>query len=116
MKIVHAILFLTISIFLVRMTAKFRVLTDQHYKSIAYLTFGFTFLYVGPVLFLIILSYSAAGTSNVDKWQVIGSDGNVRNSSVHWTALVRFADWVFMMVMRSDMGPCGFMIAVVIHV
>lgn len=74
MKMVHAILFLAISIFLVRMTAKFRVLTDQNYKSIVYLTFGFTFLYIGPVLFLIILSYSTAGTSNVDKWQVIGSD------------------------------------------
>jgi hypothetical protein len=68
MKIIHAILFLVISIFLVRTTNRFRVLTDYHYKSMFYLTIGFTFLYVAPVLFLIILSYSDARTSNVDKW------------------------------------------------
>jgi hypothetical protein len=58
MKVFHAMVLLSISVFLARMTAIGHLLTDKHFKQILFLTIAVTLLYIVPIVYIARVSYS----------------------------------------------------------
>lgn len=74
-----------------------------------------TALFVIPVLFIVFISYRDVGSSyNAMNWNN-ESQNYSQTSDYHWNALSRFADWLLMMMMRSDLGVWGFLLSLLIH-
>ena len=74
-----------------------------------------TALFVIPVLFIVFISYRDVGSSyNAMNWNN-ESQNYSSTSDYHWNALSKFAYWLLMMMMRSDLGVWGFLLSLVIH-
>jgi len=115
MKVFHSLLFLVISVFLIKTTARYNLLTQKHYQIMLLLTVAVTFLFLGPFIFIVYLSYRDVGSSqNAMNWNNESQDFS-KSSDYHWNAIARFGDWFIMMLMRSDLGVWGFLISLVIH-
>ena len=115
MKVFHSLLFLVISVFLIKTTARYNLLTQKHYQIMLLLTVAVTFLFLGPFIFIVYLSYRDVGSSkNAMNWNNESQDFS-KSSDYHWNAIARFGDWFIMMLMRSDLGVWGFLISFVIH-
>ena len=68
-------------------------------------------LYFLPLFYIAYISY--------DSKQINGDDSalDTENKRAEWEkAMIRFADWFFMLVKRSDLGQFGLLISVAVHV
>lgn len=61
MKIIHCTALFCICIFLVRMTAKYQLLTEKHYIQMLVLAAFVTMLFIIPVIYIAFISYIDAG-------------------------------------------------------
>lgn len=118
MKVVHSCCLLLIGLYLARMTAQNQQLTDKHYKQILITTISLTLAFCVPIFFVIVTAYYSESTKGM-VWDDSAGDYSfasnaVNKDSSHLTALLRFVDWMLMMVIRSDMGVWGFMATVLI--
>ena len=110
MKVFHGFCLLLIAGFISRMTARGgNMLTDTHYKKMLFLTAGLTLIFALPFVYVIYASYRSAGQTSAG---IFGRGG--RYDNVHMNALVKFADWLIMMLLRTDMGIWGLCLSIVI--
>lgn len=107
MKVFHGFCLLLISGFIARMTARGgNMLTDTHYKKMLMLTIGLSVVFALPFLYVVYASYRSAGQT--------GTFGNRTYDNVHYNALLNFADWLVMMLLRTDMGIWGLCLSIVV--
>ena len=99
-NMVHAVTLLSLGIFVTLTVRKFRILNSKHYKQLGCLTVLITIIYFLP---LAILSYKA--------W----SDATMSAKNAHKGALKRFIDMLIYLLIKSEQGVVGMLIATAIH-
>lgn len=118
MKVVHSLCLLAISVFLSMMTARNQRLTEQHYKKILMATIFVTVLFFIPFGYIMWASYYDESVKNMvfdpEVGDYVFKYDAVNKDSSHWTALLRFGDWILMMILREDMGIWGLIANVII--
>ena len=85
MNIVHALTLISLGIFVVLSTRKFKILNQAHYMQLGILTIVITIVYFLPVLYVSYRAWNDASESDQDKG-----------------ALARFLDMVFYILLRSE--------------
>ena len=100
MNIAHAITLISLGIFVVQFTRKFKILNEKHYLQLGVMTIVITLVYFIPVL---IVAYNA------------NSQNNQSEKNAHKGAISRFFDMLFYVFMRSELGVAGFILAILIH-
>ena len=95
------------------MTARGQMLTDQHYRQMIFITFGITILYVLPLFYIAYSSYADSTYKQTIYDDSIGDyrQKNGATDNSHLIALMRFADWLVMVLIRTDMGVVGFCVS-----
>jgi len=94
MKILHAISFIAISVFMYALVSKNKVLTKKQYGQLLCLTVFFTLLYFVPVVYISKISMERSGKEN---------GGRI------------FADWMFMLLSESDINVVGLSFNIFVH-
>ena len=87
MNIVHSLTLISLGVFVVLATRKFKILNQTHYMQLGILTIAITVVYFLPVLYV---SYRA--------W----SDASGSKQAADKGALARFFDMVFYILLRSE--------------
>ena len=79
------------------------MLNDRHYCQLMTLAIVVTILYFLPILYIGWVGYKDAGDAYRDnaKWE---------------NAVLRFADWFYMIMLRTDIGVAGLVISALIHI
>ena len=111
MKVVHAITLACISGFIVMFSCRYRSLNQLHYLQLLVISLLVSLLYFLPLIYIAYISY--------DSNQMNGDESalDTENKRAEWEkAMIRFADWFFMLVKRSDLGKFGLLLSVVVHV
>ena len=112
MKIVHAITLVCVSLFLILFTNRFKMLNENHYIGMVVLLTLVTFAYFVPVVYVAYRAYSADG----DKFTKYTSQ-SMKDDMKDWEkALLRFGDWFYMIIKRSDLGVFGLFFSFIVHV
>ena len=99
MKVVHAITLACISGFIVMFSCRYRSLNQLHYLQLLVISLLVSLLYFLPLIYIAYISY--------DSKQMNGDESalDTENKRAEWEkAMIRFADWFFMLVKRSDLG------------
>ena len=105
MKVVHALCLGSIAAGTIFFTLKFQMLNDRHYCQLMSMAVIVTALYFLPILYIGWVGYKDAGDS------YYGQSGGAK-----WeNAILRFADWFYMILLRTDLGVAGLVISVLIH-
>ena len=116
MKVVYAFAMLMISVLVTRITARGHLLSDRHYKQMLIISLTATFLFILPFVYLVWMSYSdmygSVDGSLMKKHSVLG--GYFQDNK-HMTALLKFADWMLMMALRTDMGWVGLSLTIFVN-
>ena len=111
MKVVHAITLACISGFIVMFSCRYRSLNQLHYLQLLVISLLVSLLYFLPLIYIAYISY--------DSKQMNGDESalDTENKRAEWEkAMIRFADWFFMLVKRSDLGQFGLLLSVAVHV
>ena len=97
MKVVHALSIGSIAVATLIMTRKFKMLNGSHYCQLMTMSLLVTILYFVPILYVGWIGYTEVGEGYVTKakWE---------------SSILRFADWFYMIMKRTDMGMAGFII------
>lgn len=112
MKIVHAITLVCIAAFLILFTNRFKMLNENHYIAIVFLVTLVTVAYFIPLVYVGYKAYSADG-DQFNKY----SDSSLNKDMKDWEkALLRFGDWFYMILKRSDLGVYGLFFSFFVHV
>ena len=103
MKVVHALSLGSIAVATLALTYKFKMLNGSHYCQLMTGSILVTILYFIPILYIGWIGYQEVGDGFMTKakWE---------------SSILRFADWFYMIMIRSDLGFVGFAISVLIHV
>jgi len=99
-NIVHALTLLSMAFFVVLFTRKFKLLNNSHYLQLGVLTLVITLVYFLPI---IIIGFKAF------------SDYRTSERAHHKGGVTRFFDIVFYIILKSEQGIAGFILAVIIH-
>lgn len=99
-NIVHALTLLSMALFVVLFTRKFKVLNNSHYMQLGVLTLVITLVYFLPIAIIAGKAFSDSQTSE---------------RAHHKGGATRFFDIVLYILMKSEQGVGGFLLAVVIH-
>jgi len=99
-NIVHALTLLSLAFFLVFFTRKFKILNESHYKQLGCLAIVITVIYILPIFLIGHQAYADAQQSEV------ASDK---------TAMNRFADITVFLLVKSEHGIAGLILACAIH-
>ena len=112
MKIVHALTLATISAFILVFTCRFRTLNQMHYIQLLVISLVVSLLYFLPLVYIAWLAFQEAGSGfEIDAFEEQGQD------YAEWEkASIRFADWFFMLLERSDLGKGGLIVSIFVHV
>ena len=112
MKIVHAITLVCVATFLILFTNRFKMLNENHYVAILALVVFVTIAYFVPVVYVGYRAYTADG-DRFNKY----SDQSLKADMKDWEkALLRFGDWFYMIIKRSDLGKFGLFFSFIVHV
>jgi len=112
MKIVHGITLATISAFILIITCRFRTLQQIHYMQLLVLSLFVSALYFLPLIYIGWLAFQRAGNSfEKDAFEEKG-----QNYAEWEKAMMRFADWFFMLLDRSDLGKGGIVVSIMVHI
>ena len=99
-NIVHALTLFSIALFIVIFTRKFKVLNQSHYCQLGVLSLILTVVYVLPLVLVVYHAYADARDSE---------------TAGHRTAMHRFFDIFVYIILKSEQGVGGFVLAVLIH-
>jgi hypothetical protein len=112
MKIVHALTLATISAFILVFTCRFRTLNQMHYVQLLVISLVVSLLYFLPLIYIAWLAFQEVGSNfEADAFEEQGQD------YAEWEkATMRFADWFFMLLERSDLGKGGIIVSLLVHV
>ena len=112
-KVVHALSLACIGLFLVVFTRKFKVLNKTHYRQMLALTMIVTILYILPIFVICYKSYKDVEFTDIDLY----AGFEVRDSGrSDWEkAVAKFADWIIMLIYRTDLGWFGVFLSFLIH-
>lgn len=100
-NIVHALTLLTLAFFVVLFTRKFKILNDSHYMQLSVLSILLTIVYVLPVAIVCYCTYTDARDSA---------------KAAYKGAAMRFFDLLVYIILKSEQGVPGFILAVAIHI
>lgn len=106
MKIVHALTLGSIAAFVTLSTCRYRSLNQMHYAQLLIVSLICSILYFLPLVYIAYMSYDPeyAETTFSTKAQA------------EWEkALIRFADWFYMLLERSDLGQVGIWVSFLVH-
>jgi len=105
---VHAFCLLGLGVFLARMATGAQQLTQAHYNKILLVTVVFTFAFIVPVGVLFYISYDEQSLKNKvwseQQHEFTFSKHALNKDNQSFTALLRFADWMLMILIGSEMG------------
>ena len=99
-NIVHALTLFTIALFIVMFTRKFKILNQSHYCQLGVLSLILTIVYLLPLILVVYHAYADARDSE---------------TAGHRTAMNRFFDIFIYIILKSEQGVGGFVLAVLIH-
>ena len=111
MKIVHAITLVCVATFLILFTNRFKMLNENHYIAMVFLVTLVTIAYFVPVIYVGYTAYKTDG----DKFNKYSSQ-SLKEDMKDWEkALLRFGDWFYMIIKRSDLGVFGLFFSFFVH-
>ena len=99
-NIVHALTLISLAVFVVLATRKFKILDEKHYWQLVVLTAAILFVYFIPVAITCYRAYS---------------DNVSSEHSSSKGAISRFFDMLFYILIKTEMGYAGFFLAIIIH-
>ena len=99
-NMIHAATLLSLGVFVTLIVRKFQILNSKHYKQLGFFTVLITIIYFLPIVFL---SYKA--------W----TDATISAKNAHKGAFKRFADMLIWLLLKSEQGFVGMIVAAVIH-
>ena len=99
-KVVHALTLLSLALFIIKVTGRFKILNFSHYVQLGVLAILLSVVYFIPVLVIAHMAYSDYQQSEVPEKG----------------AMSRFADILFLMMRRTDLGIGGIVFAIIIHI
>lgn len=113
MKVVHALTLASISFFVTLFSCRYRTLTQLHYMQLLAVSLLVSVLYFLPLIWVAYAAY--------DPYEEEFEEGSTPafydSDKPEWEkATIRFADWFYMLLERSDLGKWGLTISVLIHV
>ena len=99
-NLVHAATLVSLGLFVAFTVRKFRILDSKHYKQLGCLTLFITVIYFLPLAFLAYKAWSDASQSALN---------------AHKGATRRFIDMLIYLLIKSEQGVVGILIATAIH-
>ena len=112
MKIVHAITLGCISLFVTVLTCRYRALNQMHYVQLLVISLLVSILYFLPLVWVAYLAYDPEQIELLE-----GQSPAFQDGKADWEkAAIRFADWFYMLLERSDLGKWGLTISILVHV
>lgn len=99
-NMIHAATLVSLGVFVTLIVRKFQILNSKHYKQLGFLTVLITIIYFLPLVFL---AYKA--------W----TDATMSTRNAHKGAFKRFADMLIYLLLKSEQGLAGTLIAAAIH-
>ena len=114
MKIIHALTLASISLFVTVLTCRYRALNQLHYAQLLIVSLIVSILYFLPLIYVAYMAYDPSQQVELEEGQ---TPAFADPDQAEWErAMIRFADWFFMLLERSDLGGWGLAISTLIHV
>lgn len=101
MNIVHSLTLMSLGVFMLLATRRFKVLNRSHYVQLAVLSVAITIIYFVPIVFIAMRAYTDTITSSISRAK---------------SGYQRFFDVLLYILLRTDMGIGGFLLAFLVHV
>jgi len=112
MKIIHALTLASISFFVTLFSCRYRALTQMHYFQLLVVSLLVSVLYFLPLIWV---AYAAYDPESAELEE--GQSPAFHEDKPEWEkATIRFADWFYMLLERSDLGKWGLAISMLVHV
>lgn len=113
MKIVHALTLASISLFVTVLTCRYRALNQMHYLQLLIISLLVSVLYFLPLIWVAYLAYDPSQQAELQP----GDRPAFADDKADWEkATIRFADWFYMLLERSDLGKWGLTISILVHI
>ena len=86
-NVIHALTLISLAVFIVLLTRKFKILNESHYTQFTALAIAITTIYLLPIVVIVYRAYSAAQNSATAR---------------HKGAVNRFSDLLMYIIVKSD--------------
>ena len=117
-KIAHSFTLMLLAIFIVKLTSENKLLSTILYTKLLVAAVVVTLIYFVPVVVICVCAYKDAGESYFKNKFTSQADYMMHSDKpdYHIAALSRYADWMIMLMKRTDFGLTGLCFQILIQI